>query len=141
MKQNETSASAIDHLFNAKSIAIIGASPDQTKLSSSPLNALKLLGYSGTVSTVNPRYDTLLGRACYRSIAELPDGVPTRAYARWLLRHKASGRPAITSAMQGLSPWRVAMVSPYAGRTQTVLRMWRAALRCHSLPFFSIPIP
>jgi len=77
MEHDETSAAVrpIDRLFNAKSVAIIGASPDQTKLSSSPLNAFANLGYGGSVYAVNPRYDTLHGRACYHSVAELPDDV------------------------------------------------------------------
>jgi acyl-CoA synthetase (NDP forming) len=62
-------------LFEARSIAIIGASADPTKLGSSPLTAMQILGYEGRVSVVNPRYDELLGHRCYANVAALPDDV------------------------------------------------------------------
>jgi acyl-CoA synthetase (NDP forming) len=62
-------------LFEARSIALIGASADPTKLGSSPLVAMEVLGYVGEISIVNPRYDELRGHRCYPSIADLPDGI------------------------------------------------------------------
>ena len=69
------SPEAIRTLFEARHIAIIGASADQTKLGSSPLNAMGLLGYKGTISLVHPRNTEMLGHTCYPSVADLPDGV------------------------------------------------------------------
>lgn len=69
------SPEAIRTLFEARHIAIIGASADQTKLGSSPLNAMGLLGYKGTISIVHPRNTEMLGHRCYPSVADLPDGV------------------------------------------------------------------
>ncbi|MDH3509798.1 MAG: acetate--CoA ligase family protein [Gammaproteobacteria bacterium] len=66
---------AIATLFEARSVAVIGASADPTKLSSSPLNAMNLYKYQGTISVVNPKHDTLQGYKCYKSVAELPDGI------------------------------------------------------------------
>ena len=66
---------AIRTLFEARHIAIIGASADQTKLGSSPINAMGLLGYKGTISVVHPRNAEMLGHRCYPSVADLPDGV------------------------------------------------------------------
>jgi acyl-CoA synthetase (NDP forming) len=65
----------ISLLFEARSVAIIGASADPTKLGSSPLHAMRVLGFRGTISIVNPRYEELLGHRCYPSIAALPDGI------------------------------------------------------------------
>lgn len=69
------SAEAIRTLFEARHLALIGASADQTKLGSSPLNAMGLLGYQGTISIVHPRNTEMLGHKCYPSVADLPDGV------------------------------------------------------------------
>lgn len=66
---------AIASLFEARSIAIIGVSSDPTKLGSSPIHAMRVLGYRGTISIVNPRYEELLGHRCYPSIAALPGDI------------------------------------------------------------------
>jgi len=66
---------AIDKLFNARSVAIVGATPDLTKLGSSAIVAMHNLGYRGTIHPVNPRYDTIMGHPCVASVADLPDGV------------------------------------------------------------------
>lgn len=66
---------AIAHLFNARSIAVIGASGDPTKLGSSPLVAMRNLGFRGDVHVVNPRYSEMMGYPCYPSVADLPDGI------------------------------------------------------------------
>ncbi len=69
------SAEAIAKLFEARHIAIIGASADLTKLGSSPLTAMGYLGYQGTISIVHPRNTELMGYRCYPSVADLPEGV------------------------------------------------------------------
>lgn len=66
---------AIASLFEARSIAIIGVSSDPTKLGGSPIHAMRVLGYQGTISIVNPRYEELLGHRCYPSIAALPGDI------------------------------------------------------------------
>jgi acyl-CoA synthetase (NDP forming) len=65
----------IARLFEARSIAVIGVSADPTKLGSSPVHAMRVLGYRGTISIVNPRYEELLGHRCYPGIAALPDDI------------------------------------------------------------------
>ncbi|KFG90941.1 Acetyl-CoA synthetase (ADP-forming) [Sphingobium herbicidovorans NBRC 16415] len=67
----------IHNLFNPRAVAIVGASPDRTKLSSHPLFALENLGFKGPVYAVNPRHETIFGRQCFHAIAELPDEVDT----------------------------------------------------------------
>lgn len=71
----ETAASDLKALFEARSIAIIGASADPTKLGSSPVIAMKYLGFQGRISIVNPRHTTLLGHPCYASISDLPSDI------------------------------------------------------------------
>lgn len=65
----------IARLFEAKSIAVIGVSADPTKLGSSPIHAMRVLGYQGTISIVHPRYEELFGHRCYPDIAALPDDI------------------------------------------------------------------
>lgn len=66
---------SISRLFEARSIAIIGASSDPNKLGSSPINAMGLMHYQGKISVVNPRYSELMGHPCFHSIDELPEDV------------------------------------------------------------------
>ena len=41
---------------------------------------LERIGFAGEIFPINPRYKTLLGRRCYRSVEELPDGVDVLAF-------------------------------------------------------------
>lgn len=66
---------AIRTLFETRSLAIVGATADTGKLGSAPLQSMATLGYQGKISAVNPRYDTLMGHGCYKSVDELPDDV------------------------------------------------------------------
>ena len=65
----------LDHLFNPKSIALIGASATPFKWGSLiPLNILKG-NYQGTIFPVNPRLETMLGHKCYPSVVDIPEPV------------------------------------------------------------------
>jgi acetate---CoA ligase (ADP-forming) len=44
------------------------------------IEGLDRIGFSGAIYPVNPKYDRLLGRRCYPSVAELPDGVDVLAF-------------------------------------------------------------
>ena len=54
-------------LFNPRSIAVIGASQDLTRISGQPIRALKAAGYKGHIYLVNPKYPELHGLKCYPS--------------------------------------------------------------------------
>ena len=41
---------------------------------------LERIGFKGEIYPINPRYETLLGRRCYRSVEELPAGVDVLAF-------------------------------------------------------------
>ncbi|MDD2336846.1 MAG: CoA-binding protein, partial [Geobacteraceae bacterium] len=60
----------LDHLFFPKSVALIGASPNEEKLGGIALR--NLMGLKGNVYPVNPRYDEMLGIRCYPSIRDVP---------------------------------------------------------------------
>ena len=66
---------AIEYFFRPRSIALVGASPDLTKPGGRCLNALLKREYPGQVFPVNKQYRELRGLPCYRTLAEVPEGV------------------------------------------------------------------
>src|SRR6185369_8858684 len=66
---------AIRTLFETRSLAVVGATADTGKLGSAPLQSMKTMNYQGKISTVNPRYDELMGFPCYKSVDDLPEDV------------------------------------------------------------------
>lgn len=65
----------LDALFNPKSIAIIGASPDLKKIGGRPLSYLQNYGYKGDVYPINPKYDEINGLTCYHDILSVENSV------------------------------------------------------------------
>jgi len=61
----------LDRLFNPKSIAIIGASPNATSFGARTLENLS--SYTGRIYLVNAKYDKIGDAACYPSVAALPE--------------------------------------------------------------------
>ena len=59
-------------LFEARSIAIVGASPRPGSIGASVASAVLGSGFDGSVGLVNPRYDQIMGYACVPSLADLP---------------------------------------------------------------------
>ena len=72
--QNDKDLS-LNSFFTPRSIALIGASPNPTKLGYGMARNLVQSNYQGVVHFVNPRGGKLLGRPVYPSIAETPDPV------------------------------------------------------------------
>jgi acetyltransferase len=68
-------SAGIEHFYNPRSIAIIGASPHRMKPGGRPLVALRERGYAGSVFPVNPSYDEIEGARCYASVLDIPDPV------------------------------------------------------------------
>lgn len=65
----------IAKLFTASAIALVGATPDLAKLGSSPIVAMRNLGFKGEIYAVNPRYNEIMGHSCLPSVSDLPDQV------------------------------------------------------------------
>lgn len=57
----------------AKTIAVVGVSPDNTKASNHVAEYLRDVGYK--MIPIYPKYDEILGQKVYRSLAEIPDPV------------------------------------------------------------------
>lgn len=67
--------SPLQSMFSPKSIVIIGASGDETKISYKPVSNLKEIGYEGDVYLVNPRYEEIAGFPCFKDIQSLPSDI------------------------------------------------------------------
>ncbi|WP_249871650.1 acetate--CoA ligase family protein [Oceanobacillus saliphilus] len=64
--------SPLSSMLFPKSIAIIGASGDKTKIGYQSVSNLKNIGYRGDVHLVNPKYKEIEGFPCYQAISSLP---------------------------------------------------------------------
>lgn len=58
-----------------RSIAVIGASTDPTRIGGRPLRYLLESGYPGAIFPINAKNDTVQGLKAYRSIADVPSAV------------------------------------------------------------------
>ena len=67
-------SSGLDPFFYPRSVAVVGASKDETKPSGIVLKNL-LNSFHGRIYPVNPRYRELNGIPCYPSVANIPDDV------------------------------------------------------------------
>jgi 3-hydroxypropionyl-CoA synthetase (ADP-forming) len=66
----------LDLFFNAKSVALIGASPESGKVGNSVLESLAKHEYTGKVYPVNAKgYSEILGLKAYKSLDEIADRV------------------------------------------------------------------
>lgn len=68
---------ALEKLFNARSVAVIGASGEigSGKLSEKPLEYILKHGYKGKVFPVNPKYELIGNLKCYSDVTEIADEV------------------------------------------------------------------
>jgi acetyl coenzyme A synthetase (ADP forming)-like protein len=67
---------SLESFFNPKSVAIVGASRQKTKVGHEILVNMRAAGYLGKIFPVNPKAETVEGLTCYPdlgSIGEVPD--------------------------------------------------------------------
>ena len=62
----------LEAFFNARSVAVIGASDDITKIGGRPVQLLRKYGYAGAVYPINPKGGTIQGLAAYASVLDTP---------------------------------------------------------------------
>ncbi|TAK32475.1 MAG: CoA-binding protein [Chloroflexota bacterium] len=65
----------LEEFFSPRSVAVVGASRDTTKLSHGLLRNIVQFGFSGPIYPVNPRIDEVLGLKCYPSVTAIPGPV------------------------------------------------------------------
>jgi acetyltransferase len=63
----------LKHLFQPKSVAVIGASAKQHSVGATVLKNLVVGGFAGPIMPVNPKYRTLYGLEVYSRIKHLPE--------------------------------------------------------------------
>ena len=97
-----TSLPHIDNLIAPRSVAVIGASDDVTRIGGRPIAAMLKAGYQGRILPVNPKRDTVQGLRCYSSVDDLPEvpdaaliAVPAKLVAETI---EALGRKGCTAA-------------------------------------------
>lgn len=64
---------ALSALMSPRSVAVIGASGDPTRIGGRPIAAMLERGFAGRILPVNPKHDRLQGLAAYSSIGALPE--------------------------------------------------------------------
>lgn len=62
----------LKHLFEPKSIAVVGASSRPQSVGATVLHNLILAGFAGEIMPVNPKYDSLAGLKVHVSVSKLP---------------------------------------------------------------------
>ena len=65
----------LDRIFKAESVAIVGASKDETKQGYQVIAALLDEKYEGRIYPVNPNEKTVLGLKCYSSVLDIPGNI------------------------------------------------------------------
>ena len=67
-----TGRASLAALLNPRSIAVLGAS-ERPALGRWIVESLDVMGFTGSVWPVNPKYSEVLGRACFPSFLDLPE--------------------------------------------------------------------
>jgi 3-hydroxypropionyl-CoA synthetase (ADP-forming) len=76
MSNAQPESKYLDSFFNAKSVALIGASPEFGKVGNSVLESLAKHEYKGKVYPVNAKgYSEIMGLKAYKSLDEIPDRI------------------------------------------------------------------
>jgi len=65
----------LDFIFNAKSIAVIGASNRPGKIGFEIFRNIVEGGFQGKIYPINPKITELIGHTCYHTIKDVPDTV------------------------------------------------------------------
>jgi len=65
----------LDFIFNAKSIAVIGASNRPGKIGFEIFRNIVEGGFQGKIYPINPKITELMGHTCYHTIKDVPDTV------------------------------------------------------------------
>lgn len=65
----------LESMFNPRRIAVVGASEKQGSIGRALMENLMDGGFTGTILPVNPRYGTLYGYECVKSVCDLDPGV------------------------------------------------------------------
>ena len=62
----------LDAFFKARSVAVVGASDDITKIGGRPIQLMLKYGYAGSIYPINPKGGVIQGLQAYASILDTP---------------------------------------------------------------------
>lgn len=68
-----TAGQSLAPLFAPRSVAIVGASSEPTRIGGRPIAYMKERGFKGLILPVNPNRTEIQGLRCYQSVAALPE--------------------------------------------------------------------
>jgi acyl-CoA synthetase (NDP forming) len=71
--ETEKTIQAIDRIFKAQSVAVVGASSDPSKFGYMTLDSIIRGGYEGRIYPINTKGGNLFGLKVYKSISEVPE--------------------------------------------------------------------
>ncbi|UVJ45710.1 acetate--CoA ligase family protein [Pseudomonas sp. LS1212] len=71
----DVTRNSLTRLLQPRSLAVVGASPEPGSVGNLVLNNLLRFNYPGSLHLVSRSRDEVLGRACVRSIDDLPEGI------------------------------------------------------------------
>ena len=74
-REHRAEAASIERFFQARSVAVIGASRRQDTIGQTLVRNLVLGDYRGRVYVVNPAAESVAGMPAYASVADIPDDV------------------------------------------------------------------
>jgi acyl-CoA synthetase (NDP forming) len=100
----------ISKLLSAKSVAIIGASPDNKRLRGILVEVLCRGNYKGRIYPVTPSHDEVMGHKAYKTVADIPEtvdlavlAIPANAVVAELERCGAAGVKAAAIVTSGFA--------------------------------------
>lgn len=117
-------------LFEPRSIAVIGASGRPGRPGHETLRAAGLLGWSGALYPVTPRYGEIAGHKCYREIADLPEAVDLAIVAGSAARLETDLAAAVEAGARAL----IAYATPEVAGDQALPDRLRAFAREAGVP-------
>jgi acyl-CoA synthetase (NDP forming) len=100
----------ISKLLDAKSVAVVGASPDATRLRGILFDVLTRGDYAGRIYPVTPSHDEVMGHKAYKTVADIPEtvdlailAIPAGAVVSELERCGAAGIKAAAIVTSGFA--------------------------------------
>ena len=72
---------SLDPLFSPRSVAVVGASSDATRIGGRPIAYMLARGFKGQIMPVNPNRAEIQGLTAYPSVAALPEAPDTAIVA------------------------------------------------------------
>ncbi len=88
----------LESMFNPCRIAVVGVSEKKGSIGCALMENLRKGGFTGTILPVNPRYGTLYGYECVKSVCDLDPGVDLAIIATPIHTVAMAGEDAVYDA-------------------------------------------